>query len=119
MKDNLFYAAVGIVIGVAVIGLAKLIAPDPPIIEPIPTSCRILEYDHAYFENHRVKLCTDGMQPGAVPSELIYRKRADQPPIVVCRFAGPIPDPLPQFITGTCRGMTDGAVLITDCRSSP
>jgi len=116
MRENLTLAVAAFLFVALVTSVGVIInsysAPKPPEV-----NCRILDCDPDFFAGREVRVRTDGMEPGAGPNELVYRKVSEKPPAVVCRFKGNSPpSPLPALITGTCLGRRDGAVVVADCR---
>ena len=61
--------------------------------------------------DQKVRVKTDGMEQDG-PRQLIYRTHAGTPPIVIVRFRSPVPNPIPPFITGYCRGRQAGAAIL-------
>lgn len=83
--------------------------PPPPIVTPA-----ILDCDPDNWLDQDVRVKTGGME--IINGEVVYRKFSDKPPILVCRFRAPIPNPLPPLITGRCKGRDGASVILTDCR---
>lgn len=87
----------------------------PPAPPPVVT-CRGLLAEPGYYAGRRVRLNTVGMEPGLVPTELVYRRWAGLPPSVVCVSDHPFPSPLPAFVTGRVEVGGKGPIALTGCR---
>lgn len=59
--------------------------------------------DYEYYDGVAVTIRTDSMQKGDSPGELVYRKRASQPPVLIVTFTPPIPPTQPAKLTGVFR----------------
>jgi hypothetical protein len=114
MRDNLSVGVFAVLFTFLVVGLASWAQPRVKVVPRV--TCPILDCDPDFFKDSEVAVKTDGMQPGDAPNELVYRKRADHPPVVVCRFKGPVPEKLPAYLVGLCLGRRGLAVLLVDCR---
>lgn len=112
MRDNLWLGLFTVVFVVGIVMLATLARPHPAL--PPEINCVILDADPAFFAGREVRVRTDGME--SVGGELVYRKRSDQPPIVVLRFKGTMPTKLPPVVTGLCLGRQGAVVLVVNCQ---
>lgn len=105
----------------ALVILAALVAAValwPPTALP-DVSCRNLRDDPEFFAGRVVRLSTVGMTPGQSPTELVYRRFASKPPLVVARLSRAVPFPLPAYVVGTVTTeRVDGitVVVLVNCR---
>lgn len=98
-----------------IVGLASVIdSQQTP--KPIEVTPRLLDCDPDFYSQQNVRLKTEGFEPGEQANELRFRRRDDQPYVVILRFKEKVPDKLPKFVTGTCHGRVNGMVFVVDCR---
>lgn len=77
---------------------------------------KTLDADPEFYAGKTVRISTEGSQPGTVPNQLVFRKRADHEPVVVLVFSKAVPDPTPKFVIGLCVGRVGNAVRVEQCR---
>lgn len=114
MKDALLLVLFTVVFTVGIVAISAIAhRPIDPLVDTTP---RLLDCDADFYKDRDVRVKTEGIEPGDSPNELMYRRRSDQPPIVIFRFKKRPPDKLPDRITGTCRGRRGESVIVEDCR---
>src|SRR5262245_535973 len=89
MRDNLAVALITVAVLLGTAGIVGVARRDGADKKPVDVSFRALDADPEFYRDVVVRIPTDGSQPGESPNELVFRRRADQPPVVAC--VGPKP----------------------------
>lgn len=113
MRENLGIALAAVAVTILAVALSAFVKTRQPL--PPEVTPRMLAADPDYFTNGSlVRIRTGGME--AVGGELRFREASDLPYVVVCRFAGKLPEPIPPVVVGTYRGKQGEVVAVENCR---
>lgn len=117
-RENLTVLGVVAVIVVGAFLAAHFIQRDRVLPDPVcDVSVRSLAADPEFYSGKKVRLSFDGLEDGPDSHTLVFRRRADQPPLVVFKFSSDLAERSGKF-TGTCVGRDGDRCLVTDCRLS-
>lgn len=88
-------------------------AADPPV----SVTCRGLLDAPGAYDRRVIRLRTVGMRSGPGPHEISYTRFWGVPPVIVCRFPGNAPIPLPNWIVGLCDASSGPVIVVLNCRA--